>query len=78
MHRILLSSIGAVVMCIENGPTNLAGLLVGDEHVSMTPYDNKTEGSLTGLGHVFVGANLPSNGKGSGQLRIKICTLEDE
>ena len=73
------AAIGAVVMCIDNGPKNLIGLLKGDEHAGMVKYvDGKTEGSLSGLGRVFIGANLPGKGKGSGQIRVKICVLDDE
>lgn len=72
-------AIGAVVMCIESGQANLAGLLKGEDQTAFVKYDNKTiEGSLSGLGKVFIGANLPGNGKGTGSIRVKICVLDEE
>jgi hypothetical protein len=71
--------IGAVVMCIETGKSNYAGLLKGEEQPAFVKYDNHTiEGSLSGLGKVFIGANLPGKGIGSGSIRIKICVLDEE
>ena len=71
--------IGALVMCIDKSPMNLAGLLKGEEQTARVKYDNiSVEGSLTGLGRVFIGPNLPGNGKGSGKLRVKICLLDEE
>ena len=71
--------IGALVMCIDKGQVNLAGLLKGEEQAARVKYDNiSSEGSLTGLGRVFIGPHLPGNGKGSGKLRVKICILHEE
>ena len=42
-------------------------------------YDGKTiEGSLSGLGKVFIRSFMPGTGKGKGVIRVKICVLNDE
>jgi hypothetical protein len=70
--------IGSTVMAIEKGPASYLGALIGDEKSAVIPYDEKKGWGLIGLGRVFVNCNLPGNGSGKGQVRVKVVVLEDD
>jgi hypothetical protein len=72
------SVIGATVMSIDKGPLSYLGYLVGDEKSTAIPYAKDKGWGLTGLGRIFVNCNLPGDGSGKGQIRVKVVVLEDD
>jgi hypothetical protein len=71
-------TIGATVMAIDKGPASYIGYLIGDEKSAVIPWEKGKGWGMTGLGRIFIGCNLPGNGSGKGQIRVKVVVLEDD
>ena len=71
-------AIGALIMCIDQGPATYAGYLIGEESAAVIPYTSATGWGLSGIGHIRAGCNLPGSGSGKGLAHIKVFIEEDD